>query len=387
MIISGNQQLLRTINRLAVLRAIRLNQGISRTKLADRLKLTRPTIGNLVDELITDGWLVEEKLGPTGSLGRRPVALHIDEASRILIGAEINAQRVVCVATTLGGEVRELSITPVESGDAERALDILAQQVSNLWHRLCEAGCKISAMGIGVPGQVNATTGSLRLSESTGWHGLPVRDMLQTRLRLAGLPDFPLLVQRAVGCIALYHFEFERHEEEEPLLYVHVGDTVTAAIATSYSLMQGHSRMMGSIGHNIMDTEGAQCSCGNRGCANTRVSLQAIQNATGRQTTEFRAAALAGDPQLDQALHTAGQHFGTLLHNLTMLFDPARLFVGGPIFQINHEYLQAASDHLNHQQEQAGSTPLKIEVVRNEPNIVALGAATGALYSLVQPLR
>ncbi|MBS1209423.1 MAG: family transcriptional regulator [Proteobacteria bacterium] len=386
MIISGNQQLLRTINRLAVLRAIRLNKGISRVKLADRLKLTRPTIGNLVDELIADGWLTEEKLGPTGSLGRRPVALHIDEASRILIGADINNQRVICVATTLEGEVRELSVTPTESGDADRVLDILASQVVSLWHRLCASGCKVSAMGIGVPGQVDAATGTLRYSESTGWNQLPVRDMLQARLHPAGIPDFPLLVQRAVGCIALYHFEYERREEEEPLLYVHVGNGVTAAVATSYSLMQGHNGMMGTIGHFVMDPEGPPCRCGKRGCANTLISLQAVQKATGRPISEFRAANLAGDPILARELRTAGQHFGTMLHNLSMVFKPARLFVGGPALQVDQAYLQAAQDSFTRLQA-SGTRPPIIELVRNESNAVALGAATGALYALVRPLR
>ncbi len=91
MVISGNQQLLRTINRLAVLRAIRLNPGISRVQLADRLGLTRPTIGNLVDDLLAGGWLKEEHLGPTGALGRRPVALHVNNDSRAIIGTDVNA--------------------------------------------------------------------------------------------------------------------------------------------------------------------------------------------------------------------------------------------------------------------------------------------------------
>ena len=386
MVISGNQQFLRTINRLAVLRTVRLNAGISRVRLADTLNLTRPTIGNLVDELITDGWLSEERLGPTGALGRRPVALHIDDASRILVGADINNQRVICIATTLGGEIREMSVTPTHSDQADVALDILARQTGSIWQRLSAANCRISAMGIGVPGPVDSESGTLRYSDNTGWRNLPVRSMLEERLQQAGIPAFPVLVQRAVGCVALYHFEYERRTEEEPLLYVHVGHAVTAALASRYTLIQGHRGMTGAIGHVTMDPRGPLCNCGKYGCANMLATLRAVQDATGRPASEFRAAALAGDPVLSRELRTAGKHFGTLLHNLGMQFDPARLFVGGPAFQSGHEFLDSARETFNGLYEPSGITPPRIEVVRQDANAVALGAATSALYALVRPL-
>lgn len=386
MVISGNQQFLRTINRLAVLRSVRLNAGISRVKLADKLKLTRPTIGNLVEELIADGWLKEEKLGPTGVLGRRPVALHIDDASRVIIGADINHEHVICVATTLSGEVRELSITPTHSGDAEVVLDILARQTNILCQRLNEAGYQVFAMGIGVPGPVDLANGVLRHSDSTGWHNLPVRDMLQARLRQTNTPSFPLLVQRAVGCVALYHFEFERRAEEEPLIYVHAGRAVTSAIANRYELLQGRKGLTGAIGHMVMDPAGPLCQCGKRGCANTLATLHAVETETGRPLSELHAAARTGDPAVVQALRKAGHNFGTLLHNLCMQFDPARLFVGGPAFQVSQEFFSAARESFQQLHEQAGIAAQRIEIVRYDPNAVALGAASGALYTLVRPL-
>ncbi|GAB2894587.1 ROK family transcriptional regulator [Uliginosibacterium flavum] len=386
MVISGNQQFLRTINRLAVLRSVRLNAGISRVKLADKLKLTRPTIGNLVEELIADGWLKEEKLGPTGVLGRRPVALHIDDASRVIIGADINHEHVICVATTLSGEVRELSITPTHSGDAEVVLDILARQTNILCQRLNEAGYQIFAMGIGVPGPVDLANGVLRHSDSTGWHNLPVRDMLRARLNQTYTPSFPLLVQRAVGCVALYHFEFERRAEEEPLIYVHAGRAVTSAIANRYELLQGCKGLAGAIGHMVMDPAGPLCSCGKRGCANTLATLHAVETETGHPLSELHAAARAGDPAILQALRKAGHNFGTLLHNLCMQFDPARLFVGGPAFQVSQEFFSAARESFQQLHEQAGIAAQRIEIVRYDPNAVALGAASGALYTLVRPL-
>ena len=386
MVISGNQQFLRTINRLAVLRSVRLTPGISRVRLSDELGLTRPTIGNLVEELVNDGWLTEEKTGPTGELGRRPVALRINDARRILIGADVNNQRIVITATTLGGDVRELSVTPTPSGEAKLVFDLVARLVSAMLERLATAGYEPCGIGIGVPGPVDTATGTLLYSDNTGWRELPVREMLATRLQELKAPPILLLVQRAVGCVALYNFEYERRIEEEPLMYVHVGHAVTSAIASRYSLLQGRRGLTGAIGHVILDPAGPQCPCGKRGCANTLVTMRALELASGRPSAEFRSAVQAEDKAFLDHLQTVGERFGAFLHNLCMEFDPARLFVGGPAFQeIGQHFLVAARKRFETLYAPSGQPAPRIEIVRHDANAVARGAATGVLYSLVHP--
>lgn len=386
MVISGNQQLLRTINRLAVLRAIRLNPGVSRVQLADRLGLTRPTIGNLVDDLLSGGWLKEERLGPTGALGRRPVALHVNNDSRAIIGTDVNAERIICVATTLSGDVRELSISPPPPKNGEEMLEMLADHAGNMWQRLENAGLVVSGLGVGVPGTVQTQTGILRQSESTGWNQLPVRNLLQKQFEARGLPALPLLVQRAADCVAIYHFEFRRQGEEDPLLYVHSGQSITSAVASHYSLLQGSHGTMGSVGHFILDPDGPACTCGRHGCANVMATLTAVEKASGRPATEFRAAVQEGDQTVIAELQKAGRHFGVLLYNLCAQFDPARVFVGGPAFQSGPEYLNAARQSFEELIGWPDDKGLQFEVVRHETNAVALGAATSVLHALIRPL-
>jgi predicted NBD/HSP70 family sugar kinase len=386
MVISGNQQLLRTINRLAVLRAIRLNPGISRVQLADRLGLTRPTIGNLVDDLLAGGWLKEEHLGPTGTLGRRPVALHVNNDSRAIIGTDVNAERIICVATTLSGEVRELSISPTPPRDGEEMIDMLADHAGKVWQRLENAGFVVSGLGVGVPGMVQPQTGILRQSESTGWNQLPAGDLLKKNFELRGLSDIPILVQRAADCVAIYHFEFRRQGEEDPLLYVHSGQSITSAVASHYALLQGSNGTMGSVGHFILDPDGPPCSCGRHGCANVMATLIAVEKATGKPASEFRAAVQDNDQHVIAELQKAGRHFGVLLYNLCAQFDPARVFVGGPAFQSGPEYLNAAKQSFEELIHWEGEKGFQFEVVRHEINAVALGAATSVLHSLIRPL-
>lgn len=69
---AGSQQLLKVINRMALVRHLCANPGLSRADLAGAVGLTKSTVSGLVRELIGEGWLVEREVVATGDLGRRP---------------------------------------------------------------------------------------------------------------------------------------------------------------------------------------------------------------------------------------------------------------------------------------------------------------------------
>ncbi len=56
--VTGDQRLVKHINRVALLRLLRDAPGLSRAELSDRSGLTRSTISLLTKELIDEGWLI-----------------------------------------------------------------------------------------------------------------------------------------------------------------------------------------------------------------------------------------------------------------------------------------------------------------------------------------
>jgi DNA-binding IclR family transcriptional regulator len=55
--VTGDQQLLKQLNRMALVRQVSIQPGLSRAALADVLGLTKSTISLLVRELVDEGWL------------------------------------------------------------------------------------------------------------------------------------------------------------------------------------------------------------------------------------------------------------------------------------------------------------------------------------------
>ncbi len=113
---AGSQQLLKIINRMALVRHLCANPGLSRADLAGAVGLTKSTVSLLVRELIGEGWLIEREVVATGDLGRRPTPLFIDPDRLLLLGAEVGIESVRVVATSLTGEV--LASTVASYGDS-----------------------------------------------------------------------------------------------------------------------------------------------------------------------------------------------------------------------------------------------------------------------------
>lgn len=389
MIFSGNQQLLRTLNRLAVLRAIRRYPGISRVQLSDQLGLTRPTIGNLVDDLIEARWLREVRQGPTGALGRRPVALQLDTESRSIIGTDVSCERVICIATTLDGEIREMGIFPPLPSGQQDMVRQLAENIGILWQRMDRQRSEVSALGISLPEKVLERPSHSRTASSAhppDQVAETLRSTLREELLHRNIGNVPIFIEDSVICRATYHFEFCLTEEHSPLLYLHAGHSIDAAIFLDRSLLVGKRGKMGNIGHYILDPSGPACSCGQSGCANAMTTLAAIQEKSGCNAENLGTAISAGAPQAIGALRWAGLNFGTLAYNLCVQFDPGRIFVDGPVFQYGNHYLHAARESFDRLIHWEGQATPALETVQHEINSAALGAATAALHVLMDPV-
>jgi len=103
---TGDQRLLKRINRSVLLRLTQQHGSLSRARMATHSGLTKSTVSALVRELLDEQWLIE-----TGSpvsldgLGRPSTPLRLNAAGRVLIGIEVAVEclRMVCISLT--GEV------------------------------------------------------------------------------------------------------------------------------------------------------------------------------------------------------------------------------------------------------------------------------------------
>jgi predicted NBD/HSP70 family sugar kinase len=391
--VTGDQQLVKAINRKVLLRLLRDEPGSSRAALAERSGLTKSTVSLLVKEMISEGWLAEDDVAVTGSLGRRPTPLRMDGRGLALIGADLGADTIRIVRVSLQGNVLESCDVALRDRAPEAACHQLVELVTAQSTRARQGGARVLGIGVGLPGPVDARTGILEFAPNIGWRHVEVGQRLAGELNAAGLGDIPVYVQNEADLAAVGEAEFGDRPVEDPLVYVSCGVGVGAGILLNGSLFIGASGAAGELGHTTLHIDGLRCSCGRLGCAEAYVGLKAVARAAGfLRDGEIDRVGLAAEllnprkVKARRAFAAAGDALGVLLQNAWTTFDPKAIVLGGEAVTIGGaHFLDAAHARLARFAADAGLTAPIVREVKYGDFATAVGGAAFALHALLRP--
>lgn len=363
---TGDQQLVKRINRSVLLRLLRAQPGLSRARLAQESGLTKSTVSLLVRELLDDGWLSEsDATAPGDGMGRPSTPLVINEGVRALIGVEIAVQVVRVAAVSLQGEVLSSAIEPLADKSPEAACRQAAALVAQAHAQLVHRALTLSGIGVGVPGAVDDVSGLVRFAPNLGWRNVDLLPVLAASLAAAGVPSVPIQLQNEADAAALGEFEFAP-EGEDPLVFVNCDYGVGAGIVLNDRLFIGAQGMAGEIGHTILQVDGPRCSCGRRGCAEAFFGERAL-----------------AQPGADPA--RAGTFLGVLLQNLWVTFNPRVIVVGGNSCAVHPELLEEAMRTVEKFADAAAMPPPQLRAARYGALAPAVGAAAFVLHEYLRP--
>lgn len=364
---TGDQQLVKRINRSVLLRLVRAQGGLSRAQLAQASGLTKSTVSLLVRELIDEGWLSETGVTPASGQGRPSTPLHIDGTTRGLIGVEVAVEALRVVGISLTGEVLWSVEEPLADTAPERVCKQAAQLVSLACMQFTQRELRLTGVGIGLPGAFDDATGVVRFAPNLGWRNVNFVPLITQALSDAGVPDVPVYVQNEADTAALSEYEFALGDAKDSLIFVSCGAGVGAGIVLNDRLFTGAQGMAGEIGHSILQVDGALCSCGRKGCAETF----------------FGARALARLPDPAQG----GRYLGVVLQNLWTTFNPDVLVVGGPSCMSYPAIVEMAQHNLQAYADSAGMTAPTLRAARFGLLASAVGAAALVLHHALRPMH
>jgi glucokinase len=245
------------------------------------------------------------------------------------------------VAVEAGTVVDERRVPTPSGGTA--LLDALAEVATSV-----SGGGAVAGVGIGVPGLVDRD-GVLRFAPNLpGVMDLAIRAELEARLGV------PVRVDNDATCAAWGERQLGAARGYDDVILVALGTGIGGGIVAGGALMRGGNGFSGEIGHMVVDPNGPDCPCGQRGCWERFASgsglgrLAHIAVAEGRAT---RVLALAGgDPALVRGEHVTvaaaesdveargvmaelGRWVALGLVNLTQVFDPQAFVLGGGLVE------------------------------------------------------
>jgi predicted NBD/HSP70 family sugar kinase len=391
--ITGDQRFVKAINRNVLLRLLLDEPAQSRADLAERSGLTKSTVSLLTKELLDEGWLAEDSVAVTGSLGRRPTPLRIAGRGLALIGAELGTDRIRVVTTSLHGDVLESTSVTLQDRSPDVACHQLVKLVTRQSARVTQAGARLLGVGVGLPGAIDTAHGIIEFAPNLGWHNVKVGQLLARELEAAALGQVPVYCQNEADLAAIGEVLFGNRPADDPLVYVSCSVGVGSGIVLNGALFTGATGSAGEIGHTILHIDGLPCSCGRRGCAEAYVGLKAIARAAGfLRGDEVDREGLCADlanPRARKARKAfvgAGDALGVLLQNAWTTFNPKAIVLGGEAVTLggNH-FLNSAVGRLAQYGKDAGVPPPAVRVARYGDLATAAGGAAFALHALLRP--
>lgn len=370
---TGDQQLVKRINRSVLLRLIRARPGLSRAQLASQSGLTKSTVSTAARELLDEGWLMEANARSSDTAsrqGRPSTPIRLNPHRRGLVGVEVAVDCLRVVAVNLLGEV----LWSAEELLGELDPAVVCRQVAGLAVRahaeLVARGFLLSGVGVGLPGGFEDASGMLRFAPNLGWRNVQLVQLLAQALGRVGLGDVPVHVQNEADAAALSEYEFAHEEGTDTLIFVTCDVGVGAGIVLDDRLYTGAQGLAGEIGHTILKRDGPLCSCGRSGCAEVFIGARALE------------AELAATGTMVEA----GRNLGVLVQNLWTVFNPAAIVLGGRSLVRHPALAEYADQTLRAYATGAGMPAPVLRSARYGLWASAVGSAAMSLHWYMRPV-
>ncbi|MEU1895556.1 ROK family transcriptional regulator [Streptomyces pristinaespiralis] len=311
--VGANLPALRSHNAALVLDLLRTagEGGISRLELAEGTGLTPQAVSKIVARLREEGTVAEA--GQRASTGGKPrTVLRLVPSAGYALGVHLDRDELTVVLLDLAGTRVAGRRVPLDLGAGTEA--VVTKAVAEVGVLLADAdpagpagpvlgdaGLRVLGVGVAMPGPLDHFNGvTQRVTGYPQWEGFPLRDVLAGRLGL------PVVLDKDTNAAAL---GIALRGPGDSFAYLHLGTGLGAGLVLGGVLYRGARTDAGEFGHQVIQLDGPECTCGRRGCIEV-LCLEAVAR---------------GD------IEGAARLLGVGATNLVELLDIERVLLGGRV--------------------------------------------------------
>jgi glucokinase len=220
-----------------------------------------------------------------------------------------------------------------------------------------------AGVGIGSPGPLDRSTGTVINTPNLGWRNFPLRDLISNAVGL------PATLDNDANCATYGEWWQGAGRDVDTLVGLTLGTGIGGGIVLNGEIFHGASDAAGEIGHMTIEANGRKCKCGNYGCleayaSGPAIALRAVEGleagtesllpalVNGRleditAATVYEAVVL-GDAYANDVMRETAKILGAGIANMINVLNPEMVVIAGGVTR--------AGDHL--------FSPLRAEVRR-----------------------
>jgi glucokinase len=279
--------------------------------------------------------------------------------------------------------------------------DGLIDQIEAVIREVIETEGEPEAVGIGLPSQIDFSSGTVVASVNIPLEGVPLGERIGERLGI------PISVDNDANCAALAEAHFIEGGPAQHLVMYTLGTGVGGGVIIDGAIFRGATGLGAELWHVVIDWDGPACpgACPNHGCLEALCSGLALE----RDATEFAqdhpgsrlgellkesdkgkvrgrdVVAAARDHEDKDALRLLerlGTFLGVGLSGAINTFEPEYIVIGGGLSQGADFFLDRARDEANSRALPALANRVRIELAQGGPNAGLIGAGLLAAQEL-----
>jgi predicted NBD/HSP70 family sugar kinase len=370
----------------SLLRLIRTGAARSRADLVALTGAPRSTVSARVEQLLASQLVYEGGTGDSRG-GRPPTLLAFNSKAGLVLAVDLGATSARVAVTDLSGEFLASESHELEiSTGPDTVMEVVNALADGLLAELGSDPAHVSAVGVGVPGPVEFSTGRLvHPPLMSGWHDYLVPSAFARF-------ECPVYVDNDVNVMAAG--ELGSGGGSENFLVVKIGTGIGCGIVVGGQIYRGAQGCAGDIGHIFVPHDPTViCRCGNENCLEAIAGGAALsRNAAAagldvHSVKDLVRLALQGEPPALELVRNAGRQVGGVLASLVNIFNPSRIVLVGSVAEAGNPLLAGIREVVYRRSLPLAARSLEITISDHGKVDGQLGAARLAIESLLDDER
>lgn len=276
-----------------------------------------------------------------------------EDRNLLILGVDVGGSKIETALVNTADCIlasHRRSIHPEKNPDR-----VIADIVASIGICLRKTNQAALGLGIGVAGQVDKVTGTVRFSPNLGWHNVPLRARLEEALGL------PVVIDNDVRAATWAEWQHGAGQGVNDLVCLFVGTGIGGGVVSGGCLLEGCHNSAGELGHTTIIASGRHCRCPNQGCLEAYAGGWAIAeraqeavradpkagqtlvtlagNIQHISAITVSRAYTDGDPLARRLVEETAQYLAAGVVSIVNAFNPCLLVLGGGVIQGLPEYI------------------------------------------------
>lgn len=345
--VTGNQQLVKQINKTLVLEKVMNEAPISRAFIAQQLGLNKGTVSSLVGELIDEKLVFETGPGKSSG-GRRPVMLTFNKNAGYSIGIDLGVNYILSILTDLKGNIIKEIYQHLTERDYEKVYHFVKASIEELMKFAPDSPYGIVGIGVGVPGIIN-NEGEILIAPNLNWRNINLKEQIEKDFNI------PVIIENEANAGAYGEKLYGTGKDYKNMIYVSAGIGIGVGILINGEIYTGTNGFSGEMGHTTIMINGRQCSCGNEGCWELYASEKALlEDAEKRNILDSDClsiemlieAAEDGNEAVIDIFNNIAKYLGVGINNIINTFNPELVIIGNRLSLLQKWIEEPIREHI-----------------------------------------